>query len=111
MTYIAPVKVYPLNVHVQRLNDGTTIQVSWNPVSLEAARGFFVYCIILAPISTHTMQRVVVPYNESSINITGIDSNRAYTVTVSISVLTVGGLTDGPSSPPVQISCKINMYQ
>ena len=105
---IAPVSVTPGNVNVQRSADGTSVLISWEPVSLEEAKGFFVYHITLTSGDSTALRqvdrarRVTVPFNETSVNITDVESQRTYTVTVSIAVLSERGgeVIEGPASPP-----------
>ena len=42
-----------------RSDDGTVIIVSWQPVTLEQARGFFVYQAILAPVSNKRQSTLI----------------------------------------------------
>lgn len=88
----------PSNVHVSRV--GNTIQLSWDSNLLEDVKGFFIYRIKLTPDanSSHASRKFVsVPFNATSINITDTDPRKAYTVSISLSVLTEIGPITGPA--------------
>ena len=82
--------------------------ISWIPVSLEEARGFFQYHIVLD--STDSQSRVVkVPFNETSVNITDLNPQLMYTLTVSAAVVSeTGQLLEGPSSSPITINSTVS---
>ena len=76
--------------------------ISWIPVSLEEARGFFQHHIILDSTDSSLRQssaRIVeVPFNETSVNITDLDPQLMYNLTVSLVVVSeTGQLLEGPS--------------
>ena len=82
------------------------IQISWNPVSLEEAKGFFVYSIRLTPnddsSSSNTKRKantrtVSVAFSVTSVNITDIDPQLPYTVSISTLLLSEVGLIEGPT--------------
>ena len=77
--------------------------ISWISVSLEVARGFFKYHIVLDSTDSSRRQssaRIVeVPFNETSVNITDLDPKLMYNITVSVIVVSeTGQLLEGPSS-------------
>ena len=88
--------------------------ISWIPVSLEEARGFFQYHIVLdstdSSRSRQSSARIVkVPFNETSVNITDLDPQLMYTLTVSVVVLSeTGQLLEGPSSSPITINSTVS---
>ena len=87
--------------------------ISWIPVSLEEARGFFQYHIVLDSTDSSLRQssaRIVeVPFNETSVNITDLGPQLMYTLTVSAVVVSeTGQLLEGPSSLPITINSTIS---
>ena len=74
-------------------------------VSLEEAKGFFVYSIRLISEGSsgrNTLRQtntrtVSVPFSVTSVNITDIDPQLAYTVNISVSVLSAAGIVEGPA--------------
>ena len=74
-------------------------------VSLEEVKGFFVYSIrltsegssgrnALRQTNTRTLS---VPFSVMAVNITDIDPQLAYTVSISVSVLSAIGIVEGPA--------------
>ena len=101
--------VSPSNVEVQRSSDGTSVLISWIPVSLEEARGFFKYHIVLDSTDSSRRQssaRIVeVPFNETSVNITNLDPQLMYTLAASVVVVNEAGqLLEGPLSSSIAIN-------
>ena len=81
--------------------------ISWIPVSLEEARGFFLYHIVFD--SSRSARIVEVPYNETSVNITDLDPQLMYTLTVRVAVVSeTGQLLEGPSSSPITINSTLS---
>jgi len=79
----------PENVKLER--SGTSVSVSWDPLSLFEARGFPVYTITLVPSSGNsrvTRQSndgtIRVTTNESYIVVGGLDPKVEYEVTVAV---------------------------
>ena len=84
----APVR-YPNDVEFER--SGTSVSVSWEPLSLFEARGFPVYTVTLVPSSSDgraTRQSndgvIRVTTNESNIVVGGLDPKVEYGVTVAV---------------------------
>ena len=100
----AIVTVSPSNVQAMRVDN--MIQISWDPVSLEDAKGFFVYSIRLTPnddsSNSNTKRQantktVSVAFTVTSVNITDIDPQLPYTVSISALLLSEVGLIEGPT--------------
>ena len=83
--------------------------ISWIPVSLEEARGFFQYHIVLdSADSSRSQLSAIVPSNETSVNITALEPQLMYTLTVSVAAVSeTGQLLEGPSSPPFKINSTV----
>uniref|UniRef100_A0A1X7UYM6 Soluble interferon alpha/beta receptor OPG204 n=1 Tax=Amphimedon queenslandica TaxID=400682 RepID=A0A1X7UYM6_AMPQE len=96
------VTVSPSNVQAMRVGD--TIVLSWDPVTLEEAKGFFVYSIRLTPDDGSTSstlrqtntRTISVAYDTTSVNITDTEPQLAYTVNISILLLSDVGPIEGP---------------
>ena len=90
-----------------RSSDGTMVIVSWQPVTLEQARGFFVYRVIITPVVTNNKGQSVVirtvSHNETSVTVSGLDSSVEYTVNV---VVVNENNTElvGPTEPPITLT-------
>ncbi|XP_019858998.1 PREDICTED: protein sidekick-1-like [Amphimedon queenslandica] len=97
------VTVSPSNVQAMRIED--TIVLSWDPVTLEEAKGFFVYSIRLTPDDGSTSstlrqtntRTISVAYDTTSVNITDTEPQLAYTVSISVLLLSDVGLIEGPA--------------
>ena len=84
---------------------GDTIVLSWDPMTLEEAKGFFVYSIRLTPddgSSSSTLRQtntrtISVAYDTTSVNITDTEPQLAYTVSISVLLLSDVGLIEGPA--------------
>ena len=72
---------------------GTTVSVSWDPVSLFEARGFPVYTVTLIPLSLASGRAVrqsnedgtiSITTNETDIIIEGLDPNVEYSLAVAV---------------------------
>ena len=85
-----------------RSDDGTVIIVSWQPVTLEQARGFFVYQVILTPVSNKRQYTLIrtAPRTETSVTVSGLDSGIEYTVSVR-AVNENNTELYGPTQPPL----------
>ena len=104
---IAPT-VIPNDIITQRSSDGTSIFFVWRKVSLEEAHGFFEYIIVLDAVNSRRRQSnditVHVPFNKTSINVTGLNPQLTYTLTMRIAVQNEKGeIIEGPTSTPVMI--------
>ena len=94
----API-IAPSNLTLVRTS-GTTMAVSWVPLTLEEAQGFVAgYDISYQPSGSvkRQVQTVRAPGDSSEITITGLDPTVGYTAAVAAAT-TVGS---GPVSPPV----------
>ena len=97
------VTVSPSNVQAMRIGD--TIVLSWDSVTLEEAKGFFVYSIRLTPddgSSSSTLRQtntrtISVAYDTTSVNITDTEPQLAYTVSISVLLLSNVVLIEGPA--------------
>ena len=84
----------PHDIHVMRLSS-SQITVSWQPLSLEEARGFITKYTVTAEPTTLTRRRqegtlsVSVEHNATRVVLDGLSPNLAYSVSVSAST-TVG---------------------
>ena len=95
----------PSNVVLMRSHDGTSMIITWDPITLEQARGFFQYRITLSA-STDRRQRTTgriidLPFNVTSYNVTGLDPQLTYSVSIGAAVYNEsapGGISDGPTS-------------
>ena len=93
----------PSNVQAMRIGD--TIVLSWDPVTLEEAKGFFVYSIRLTPddgSSSNTLRQtntrtISVAYDTTSVNITDTEPQLAYTVSINVLLLSDVRLIEGPT--------------
>ncbi|XP_019851145.1 PREDICTED: neogenin-like [Amphimedon queenslandica] len=91
--------------NVQAMRIGDTIVLSWDPVTLEEAKGFFVYSIKLTPDDDSTSstlrqtntRAISVAYDTTSVNITDTEPQLAYTVSISVLLLSDVGLIKGPA--------------
>ena len=104
-------EIAPSVTNVTRSQDGTEITVTWEPITLEQARGFFNYTITLSEANARRRQSftVTVPRDQTSYTQTGLDPNQQYQVTVGATVMASDGSTlTGPPSPPVTSGRNIN---
>ena len=97
-------------VTVTRIND-TSIDISWTPLTLLEARGFFNYTVILVPSNNQKRQtslQKIVPFNESNVVFSGLDPGVSYSVSVYAN--TIGGAGEPnitvipPAVPPTPIT-------
>ena len=90
--------------------DGTSMLITWDLLTLEEARGFFHYRITLSASTDRRRQSNVltfdVPFNVTSYNVTGLDPQLTYLLSVGAAVYNESapnGISDGPTSPPVSV--------
>ena len=70
-----------------RSPNSTMIAVSWEPVTLEQARGFFLYRVVLQPATSNKRQAPIirdVPRSQTSVVIGNLDSGVEYAVSVGV---------------------------
>ena len=77
-------------------------------MTLEQARGFFEYRIILRSQNSRRRQTGDIiryaPYNQTSITVRDLDSQVDYSLTVGVAVQNeTGGFFSAPTSPPVTV--------
>ena len=111
---IAP-NISPNDITTQRSSDGTSIVIAWRKVSLEEAHGFFEYIIVLVAVNSRRRQSsditVHVPFNKTSINVTGLNPQLTYTFTMRITVHNERGeVIEGPTSIPIRIEAPCEYY-
>ena len=85
-------------------------------MSLEEAHGFFEYIIVLDAVNSRRRQSsditVHVPFNKTSINVTGLNPQLTYTLTMRIAVQNERGeIIEGPTSIPIRISSHCKLHQ
>ena len=95
-----PVQI-PENIKIKR--SGTSVSVSWEPLTLFEARGFATYTVTLEPSTSYdrvTRQSsdgvIRVTTNESNIVVGGLDPKVEYDVTVAVGT-GAGEMTSEPS--------------
>ena len=101
--------VSPSGINIVRSNDGTNMTITWVRVTLEDARGFFEYVIIIVVRSNRkrqTVERIRVPSTETSYTATGLDDQATYGVSMGLSVDDGSGRgpVAGPMSETMEIS-------
>ena len=84
-------------------------------MSLEEAHGFFEYIIVLDAVNSRRRQSsditVHVPFNKTSINVTGLNPQLTYTLTMRVAIQNKRGVSiDGPTSTPIRISSHGKYY-
>ena len=77
-------------------------------MSLEEAHGFFEYIIVLHAVNSRRRQSsditVHVPFNKTSINVTGLNPQLTYTLTMRIIIQNERGVSiEGPTTIPIRI--------
>ena len=90
------------------------ITISWEPVTLEQARGFFLYRVVLQPATTNKRQASIirdVPHSQTSVVIGNLDSGVEYAVNVGVvneENMDLTGPTGGPLvvAPPTLSECR-----
>ena len=100
---------------------GTTLRVSWQPLSLVEAQGHITYRVMVIPTTGSRRRRQAtrgervctlsspceVPANESSVIVVGLDRDTSYSVTVSA----VNSEDEiGPTSPPATIPGSVKHF-
>ena len=83
---------------------GEYINISWNPLTLNEARGFPVYTVTLTPSTGNDGQQItdgviVVNTTESSIVVGGLDVNIEYTLTVAVGTTAGQMMSEGGNCP------------
>ena len=87
-----------------RSADGTVITVSWQPVTLEQTRGFFVYRVLISPGKRQAAIMIDIPaHNQTSVTVSDLDPSVEYTVSVGV-INEKNMELVGPTLPPVKIS-------
>ena len=97
-----------------RSPNGTMITISWEPVTLEQARGFFLYRVVLTPTTSNKLQALIikhVPRNHTSVVIGNLDSDVEYAVSVGVvneENIDITGPTRKPLvvAPPTLSECR-----
>ena len=90
----------------ERSLDGTEITVSWAPVSLEDAGGFYSTSVTLDRASRKRQSSLTmsVPFNESSATFTGLEPSAVYSASAGVVVVGEDGNTVmGAVSEPMEI--------
>ena len=94
-----------------RSDDGITMFITWDPITLEQARGLFQYRITLSASTDRRRQStgrtINVPFNVTSYNVTGLDPQLTYSVSIRVGVYNESapdGISDGPTSPPIFVT-------
>ena len=99
--------VTPTNIVVIRSEDGTTLNLIWNPLSLEEAGGFYFNYILLSSEDKKRQTSQItrrVPYSESSSFFEGLEPSISYSLLMSIIVISSNGRENiGPSSETIEI--------
>ena len=103
LCYLVP-PVSPSNIKVERIDSGTKLRISWDPLTPEQARGFITnYTVSYRKKSEESRKRQIlekiVHSNENSTIIEDLDPNQEYSVSVRAD--TVAG--SGKLSEPVSI--------
>ena len=107
---LAP-NISPSDITTQRSSDDTSIYIVWRKVSLEEAHGFFEYIIVLDAVNSRQSSDIIVhvPFYKTSINVTGLNPQLTYTLTMRIAVHNERGeVIEGPTSIPIrlEVPCK-----
>lgn len=93
----------------------TELKVSWSPLSLEEARGFITSYSVSYSSDDGQRRRdveagtVSVPGDQSSVSLTGLDSDRRYSISVAAATAAGGGVLSDPMSPPGQYYTLLSM--
>lgn len=76
----------PVIDSITRSTNGTVITVSWQPITLEQARGFFQYLVTLTPVTISRRQAMMLTANvssdQTSVTFRNVDRNTRYSVSV-----------------------------
>ena len=102
--------VTPTNIIAIRSEDGTTLNLTWDPISLEEASGFYYnYIILSSEVKKRQTSQITqrVPYSESSSFFEGLEPSISYSLLMRIIVISSNGREDiGPSSETIEIKAK-----
>ena len=103
------------NVDATRSEDGTTMTVTWTPLSLEEVGGFFEIEVVASVSNDRRRQQTDitkrVPYSESSAELTGLDPNDDYSVTARTVLTGSDGSTEsGSTSQPLEVDSPGILY-
>ena len=102
--------VTPTDIVTIRSEDGTTLNLTWNPLSLEEAGGFYHNYILLSSEGKKRQTSQItrrVPYSESSSFFEGLEPSISYSLVMRIIVINSNGREDiGPSSETIEIKAK-----
>ena len=114
-TFAIGPNISPNDITTRRSSDGTSIVIAWRKVSLEEAHGFFEYIIVLDAVNSRRRQSsditVHVPFNKTFINVTGLNPQLTYTLTMRIAVQNESGeVIEGPTSIPIKIEAPCEFY-
>ena len=89
-----------------RSENGTAIIISWQPITLEQARGFFLYRVTLTPAIRNKRQAVItrnVPHTQTSVAVSILDPGVEYAV--SVGVVNVNNMDMiGPTRAPLTVT-------
>ena len=111
MHFVIAPNISPNDITTERSSDGTSIFIAWKKVSLEEAHGFFEYIIVLDAVNSRQSSDITVhvPFNKTSINVTGLNPELTYTLTMRIAVhKSSGQVIEEHTSIPIKIEapCK-----
>ena len=99
--------VIPTNIVAIRSEDGTILNLTWNPLSLEEAGGFYHnYILLSSEDKKHQTSQITrrVSYSESSSFFDGLEPSISYSLLMRIIVINSNGREDiGPSSETIEI--------
>ena len=102
--------ITPTNIVAIRSEDGTTLNLTWNPISLEEAGGFYHnYILLSSEVKKRQTSQITrrVPYSESSSLFDGLEPLITYSLLMRIIVISSNGREDiGPSSETIEIKAK-----
>ena len=71
--------------NASRSVNGAVITVSWQPVTLEQAKGFFVYRVIISPSKQQKVVKInVSAHNQTNITVSDLDPSVEYNVSVGV---------------------------
>ena len=94
--------VSPSNVKAEKIDSGTKIKVSWEPLTPEEARGFVTSYTIAytkeGELRKRQMSEKIVPGTQNSTIIEGLDPNQDYSVSVQASTKAGVGKISEPTS-------------
>ena len=97
----------PERVEATLSHDKTTITVNWDSKTFDDVRAFFAYKVTATTTSTRKRQsgspiEMTVPYDATSVSLTGVDPDLMYQITVSYVTYSQDGIEiTGPASNPV----------